>query len=663
MAIQVFFISTLQDKQKFIRLVGDFCKRLKQQNILPPVLSNWEFNFFDSTFPEHAKKLNFSITFNGVKAYTDSVHYLVRAFRTFCVQFGFGALMPIGCDHTPEDRDEIFDCETTEITDGLTDADFYAEWLKKEALEGEPIPANMLCTVGLDIMTVPVYLRTNPNMKYDFHAVRSWILKSTASTDSTPRTAITILDIIFDTELADEIDSFVNDKIERKILAFYKLKDASKESLQHGLRRAAYLGESMHLRFFLKKLNIDEINAQDNNPEKKRTALHWAVLSGSQDCVRALLSAGANPSIKDASDKMAKDYAKEDHKGIVSILDFNVMVQDKIASALEECPALIIHARSEEHLHRIISEFIKFKNNEDTGHPKLRDEFSVELLPSSYNEPFFYRNHFLQDLQEGVIPTEWPIFRVSFKGWSLDSIARCFYATNLNIQTGVAIGPCNKQSESSLAGDSVDIPYEYYLSRNLPVNLPTTDMHRRIVDAYRSKASLTDSMQRFGFQSQSGGNSTNPSDRRAPNPWGPSRLGFGGSFGTAGEGAKPDNVQTPAQRRAAIAEQKRVKEEAMHSFGSVPRVPFTGFADPLHGTNSVLSGPAMPHSFGGYSGHSTAATSRPQFFGGASASPNAWAHNVQPTGRRAPNSAEPSQPGFGSSFGRPFRPGQRGPFF
>lgn len=82
------------------------------------------------------------------------------------------------------------------------------------------------------------------------------------------------------------------------LLSKYKLADDSQANLEKGLRNAAVKGNHEDLKIFI--AHVKNINAQDNNPESKRTALHWAKINGFEECIKLLVSAGADDKIKDA---------------------------------------------------------------------------------------------------------------------------------------------------------------------------------------------------------------------------------------------------------------------------------------------------------------------------------------------------------------------------
>lgn len=96
----------------------------------------------------------------------------------------------------------------------------------------------------------------------------------------------------------------------------YSLVMHSQPELEKALRNAAANNQVDDLHYFLKK--VCNINAVDQGVNQ-RTALHWACLKGHVACVAALLDAGANPQLEDATRKSPKDLASS--KEILSLFE------------------------------------------------------------------------------------------------------------------------------------------------------------------------------------------------------------------------------------------------------------------------------------------------------------------------------------------------------
>lgn len=89
----------------------------------------------------------------------------------------------------------------------------------------------------------------------------------------------------------------------------YKLLNDSQENLEKGLRIASHNNRYHDIQIFIQYVN--NINAQDNNPEKLFTALHLAVLNDYKEIAQLLINGGSLVDIRDAKNKTAIDYAIE----------------------------------------------------------------------------------------------------------------------------------------------------------------------------------------------------------------------------------------------------------------------------------------------------------------------------------------------------------------
>ena len=72
---------------------------------------------------------------------------------------------------------------------------------------------------------------------------------------------------------------------------------------------------------------VKNIDAQDNHPEKRYTALHLAVRKGHKEIVQLLKKDGACAEIKDASNKTAIDYAMERGNKEIELILVDARVQ------------------------------------------------------------------------------------------------------------------------------------------------------------------------------------------------------------------------------------------------------------------------------------------------------------------------------------------------
>jgi|GEM_PF-2174274 len=81
------------------------------------------------------------------------------------------------------------------------------------------------------------------------------------------------------------------------------------KKLEKALRNAAAKGQDSVVKELMGE--VDNKDAQDENPNSLKTALHWAILNNKIDCAFTLIQAGAKYDIPDAKGKSAHDYAVE----------------------------------------------------------------------------------------------------------------------------------------------------------------------------------------------------------------------------------------------------------------------------------------------------------------------------------------------------------------
>jgi hypothetical protein len=92
-----------------------------------------------------------------------------------------------------------------------------------------------------------------------------------------------------------------------EILNKYKAeRDKTTPLIETVLRRAVAQGHEQDVVLICEA--VKQINAQDDNPESRRTALHWAAIKGHERIYSFLISKGAKSDIKDVEGKSAEDY-------------------------------------------------------------------------------------------------------------------------------------------------------------------------------------------------------------------------------------------------------------------------------------------------------------------------------------------------------------------
>lgn len=83
-----------------------------------------------------------------------------------------------------------------------------------------------------------------------------------------------------------------------KLLAKYRLENGDASNLEKGLRRAAALKNTSDMRLFL--THVQNVNAQDQNPTSRKTALHWSAEKNDKEGYDLLVASGAKDDIPDA---------------------------------------------------------------------------------------------------------------------------------------------------------------------------------------------------------------------------------------------------------------------------------------------------------------------------------------------------------------------------
>lgn len=146
-----------------------------------------------------------------------------------------------------------------------------------------------------------------------------WLFSQDIPSD--PLTRITICpfsDVISDLELKLEISSYVKEQVKlglqkKNELFIATVKQYAQEvtvaTIDKAFRSAAAANKVNELEILYRK--ISTIDAQDNNPQRKRTTLHWAVEKKAINCVKWLLERGAKSNIVDANGKTVLDYANQ----------------------------------------------------------------------------------------------------------------------------------------------------------------------------------------------------------------------------------------------------------------------------------------------------------------------------------------------------------------
>ena len=77
--------------------------------------------------------------------------------------------------------------------------------------------------------------------------------------------------------------------------------EAALPTAEKALRRAASVGLTQYVKWIVREFGAEIISMPDDNPAKKNTALHLALIGGHAECARLLVALGANLDVANAS--------------------------------------------------------------------------------------------------------------------------------------------------------------------------------------------------------------------------------------------------------------------------------------------------------------------------------------------------------------------------
>ncbi|MCX7125452.1 MAG: hypothetical protein NTU49_06855 [Gammaproteobacteria bacterium] len=194
------------------------------------------------------------------------------------------------------------------------------------------VPEELCCKLSGDIMDDPVFDIRSPNICYDQDFLQYWLRKSEKKL--MPHLNIPcddyFLQINFDLKI--KIINFVKDvlaaaqlDLKQKTFIKFKLSDKDdKKILNQALRRAAMSGDSNDIAALL-SFGAD-VNSQDDTPQKRNTALHWAIKENKISNAIRLVRSGGKIDIPDAN----------------GVTAFNLMV-NRLAAHDQEIQPLILN--------------------------------------------------------------------------------------------------------------------------------------------------------------------------------------------------------------------------------------------------------------------------------------------------------------------------------
>lgn len=168
------------------------------------------------------------------------------------------------------------------------------------------IPNEYCCPLSGDIIETPVYDIRSPSVRYDETFLQYWL--GISHPKLVPHTKVPYNQAFFkiDFELQKKIADFVNQtleahankQLESTLQRFNIPITKEKEVLNKALRRASMCGTHEDI-VLLFSFGAD-VNAQDDNQQKKLTALHWAISEKKYENAATLIYSGALINIRDA---------------------------------------------------------------------------------------------------------------------------------------------------------------------------------------------------------------------------------------------------------------------------------------------------------------------------------------------------------------------------
>lgn len=173
------------------------------------------------------------------------------------------------------------------------------------------IPDEFCCKLSGDIMDDPVYDLRSPGISYDQDFLQYWLQKSEKKlmphTNVPCNKSFLKLNFELKIKIIQFVDATLNAaeaKAREEILHKFKLSGASdKKALEQALRRAAMSGNGDDIELVL-SMGAD-VNAQDENPQKRNTAIHWAIQENKISNAVVLLTSGARIDIPNAKGETA----------------------------------------------------------------------------------------------------------------------------------------------------------------------------------------------------------------------------------------------------------------------------------------------------------------------------------------------------------------------
>lgn len=188
--------------------------------------------------------------------------------------------------------------------------------LLNSILPFDKVPEEYLCSLSKEIMDEPVHTVVKPDILYNKKHLTFWLYSKPVPEDPFTRIRINpIQDVIANPTQQQEINAFVHDNLKAGLLAKKrKITDIIKKHtgqdivnqllIDKTFRTAAAKNDVHDLQVL--HCRVSSINAQDDNPQRKRTALHWAIDKKALECVKWLLEKKADLDIPNAQGLTAR---------------------------------------------------------------------------------------------------------------------------------------------------------------------------------------------------------------------------------------------------------------------------------------------------------------------------------------------------------------------
>jgi hypothetical protein len=193
-----------------------------------------------------------------------------------------------------------------------------ARILASEGVNDSDIPSEYLCGLTCTIMDVPVFQKRSPDAKYEEAQLMFWVNQQSPRVMPASRRPFQECALEIDYDLRARINTFVQEAVSkareealRKLTEKFCMGDelSGKALLQRAYRRAARTGTVSDLETLAKHdFNID---AQDDNPEMKNTALQWAIITNNVLNAVHIIKQGARLNIQNAQGRTAHDLIQQ----------------------------------------------------------------------------------------------------------------------------------------------------------------------------------------------------------------------------------------------------------------------------------------------------------------------------------------------------------------